>query len=106
VMKSRRFILISPDSCNRAAGKCLPSRLGDLQANDLDRASADDHAFDRRDHEPGDAQINYQLDGKPVRQHNRLGAAVARRGEQLKGAAAVGLEAVVTTAGLGHGVSG
>jgi hypothetical protein len=39
-----------------------------------------------------------------VREHDRLGRAVTGSGEQLERAAAVGLEAVATAAGLGHGV--
>src|SRR5262249_9607111 len=38
-----------------------------------------------------------------VREHHRLGAAVAGSGEQLERAAAVGLGAMATAAGLGHG---
>jgi len=37
-----------------------------------------------------------QLGRKSVREHQRLGAAVGRRGEQLKGAATACLGAVVT----------
>jgi len=37
-------------------------------------------------------------------EHHRLGAAVARAREQLERAAAVGVGAVATAAGLGHGV--
>src|SRR5262249_10834825 len=43
------------------------------------------------------------LDGEPVRDQERLGAAVARRGRQLKRAAAVGLGSVATAVGVRHG---
>jgi hypothetical protein len=51
-------------------------------------------------------RLDHHVGRETVRDHDRLRAAGGGRGEQLKGAAAVGLEAVVTTAGLGHGVSG
>ena len=51
-------------------------------------------------------KLDHLLDAEAVRDHKRLGAAVARRGQQLERAAAVGLGAVATAAGLGHGVGG
>jgi hypothetical protein len=71
-------------SCER-----LPSRVGDLHANDLDCASASDHAFDRRRRESGDAQIGQQRDAKAVREHQRFGHALRCVGEQTKRAAPV-----------------
>jgi hypothetical protein len=56
-----------------ASCKRLPSRVGDLHANNLDRASASDHAFDCRRCEPGDTQIGQQRYPKAVRQHQRFG---------------------------------
>src|SRR5262249_25667944 len=52
--------------------------------------------------QPSDAQINHLLDCEAVREHDRLGRAVAGR-EQFERAATIGLGAVATTAGLGHG---
>jgi hypothetical protein len=46
-----------------------------------------------RGREPGEHQLDQQLGRKSVREHERLGAAVGRGGEQFKGAATVGLGA-------------
>ena len=43
-------------------------------------------------------KLDHLLDAEAVRDHKRLGAAVARRGQQLARAAAVGLGAVATAA--------
>jgi hypothetical protein len=59
----------------------LPPCLRDLQANDFNRASASDHAFDLRDRETSDAKIDQQLAGKAVRHHQRFRHAFRRVGE-------------------------
>jgi len=66
----------------------LPSRLCDLHANDFHPPSARDRALGRRGREPGDAQIDQQLDAKSVRQHHRLYHPFRFAGEQTKRAAA------------------
>jgi hypothetical protein len=71
-------------SCER-----LPSHVGDLHANDLDRASPGDHAFDCRRCEPGEAQIGQQRDTKAVRHHQRFSQALRCVGEHTKRAATV-----------------
>ena len=45
-------------------------------------------------------QLDHLRGREAVREHARLGAAVVGGGEQLKGAAAVGLRAVATAAGV------
>ena len=83
-----------------------PSRLGDLHPRDLDRASAAarNHALAVRSREPSAYKVDHLPDQKVVRPQERPGAAVARSGEQFERAAAVGLGAVATAAGLMHGV--
>src|SRR5262249_33064731 len=54
---------------------------------------------------PARTSSDQQLGRKSIREHQRLGAAVRRGGEQLKGAATVGLRAVAAAVGLGHGVA-
>ena len=46
-------------------------------------------------------QLDQQLGRKSIRKHQRLGAAVRRGGEQLKGAATVGLRAVAAAVRAG-----
>jgi hypothetical protein len=55
--------------------------------------AARDHALGRRDRQPGADKLDHQPDADAVRQHDRLSAAVRRRGEQFERAAAVGLGA-------------
>ena len=51
-------------------------------------------------------QLDHLLGGEAVRAHDRFGTALLRAGRQpFERAAAVGLEAVATAAGLGHGVA-
>jgi hypothetical protein len=54
--------------------------------------------------EPGEHQLDQQLGRKSVREHERLGAAVGRGGEQFKGAATVGLGAAATAVRVGSQV--
>jgi WD40 repeat protein len=61
------------------------SRLGDAHPH-LDRASAGDYALGLR----GADQINQHLDRETMRDHDRLGAAVAAEGKQFERAAAGG----------------
>jgi hypothetical protein len=58
------------------------------------------------DARPGAYQLDQQLGRKSVREHQRLGAAVGRGGEQLKGEATVGLGAAATAVRVWHGVGG
>jgi len=80
-----------------------PPGLGDCHPHNFERASARDHALGCRGRQPSDAQINHLLDGEAVRDHDRFGRAIAGCGKQFERAAAVGLGAVATAAGLGHG---
>src|SRR5262249_36957440 len=57
-----------------------------------------DDALGRRTREPGARQFDHLRDGEAVREHDRFGAAVARRGEQFKRGAAVGLWAATRAA--------
>src|SRR5262249_47302355 len=84
----------------------LPPSLAELHPRDLHHLAVSDRALGVRGREPGANQLDQQLTRKSVREHQRLGAAVGRRGEQLKGAAAVGLGATAATVGVGHKVSG
>ena len=63
-----------------------------------------DDALGRRTREPGAHQFDHLRDGEAVREHDRFGAAVARRGEQFKRGAAVGLWAATRGGEVGHGV--
>jgi hypothetical protein len=78
-----------------------PPGLGDCHPHNFERASARDHALGCRGRQPSDAQINHLLDGEAVRDHDRFGRAIARRGQQFERAAAVGLGAAAVAAGLG-----
>jgi hypothetical protein len=53
-------------------------------------AVAGEHAFGRRCREPGANKLNPLRDGEAVREHDRLGTAVAGRGEQFERASASG----------------
>ena len=64
-----------------------------------------DDALGRRTREPGAHQFDHLRDGEAVREHDRFGAAVARRGEQFKRGAAVGLWAATRGGEVGHGVA-
>jgi hypothetical protein len=77
----------------------LPPSLGELHPRDLCHFAVADHALGVRGREPGAYQLDQQLGRKSVREHQRLGAAVGRGGEQLKGAATVGLGAAATAVG-------
>src|SRR5262249_60783428 len=48
----------------------------------------------------GDAQIDHQLHGKPVRQHDELGAALGSVSEQSERAVAGGREVVTAGGGM------
>src|SRR5262249_20287178 len=78
-------------SCSLRAFACerLPSRLRDLHANDLHRASARAHVLGLRRCEPSEAQIDQQLDAKAVRQHQRFGHAFRCAGEHTNRTTAV-----------------
>jgi hypothetical protein len=79
----------------------LPPSLADLHPRDLRYLAVGDHALGVRGRESGAHQFDQQLGRKSVREHQRLGAAVGRGGEQLKGAATVGLGAAATAVGWG-----
>jgi hypothetical protein len=66
------------------------ARLGDPHPHDLNGSPDGDQALGGCNRYLSDAQIDHQLDGKPVREHDRLGAAIRRRGEQFERAAASG----------------
>jgi hypothetical protein len=60
---------------------------------------AGDHALRR-------CQLDHLLGGEAVHAHDRFGTAFLRAGrQQFERAAVVGLEAVATAAGLGHGAA-
>ena len=82
----------------------MPASIADLHPRDLDLLTARDRALGVRGREPSAHQLEQQLGRKSVRKHQRLGAAVGRRGEQLKGAATVGLGAAAMAVRVGHGV--
>jgi hypothetical protein len=52
-----------------------------------------DHALGPCSRHPGADEINQEIDREPVREHDRLAAAVGGCGEQFEGAAALGLRA-------------
>jgi hypothetical protein len=54
-----------------------PSRLGDAHAGDLDRVSDGPHALSFCGRETHADQLDQQLDGEAMRQHDRLGRALA-----------------------------
>jgi len=53
-------------------------------------AVAGEHAFSRRCREPDGDKLDRLRDGEAVREHDRLGTAVAGRGEQFERASASG----------------
>ena len=73
--------------------ECPPPHLRDPHAGDFHRASACDHALGPCSRHPGADEINQEIDREPVREHDRLAAAVGGCGEQFEGAAALGLRA-------------
>src|SRR5262249_19370879 len=73
-----------------------------LHARGLHHLAACDHALGVRGREPSAHQLDQQLGRKSIREHQRFGAALRRRGEQLKGAATVGLGAAATAVRAGH----
>jgi hypothetical protein len=73
--------------------ECPPANLRDPHAGDFHRASACDHALGPCSRHPGADEINQEIDREPVREHDRLAAAVGGCGEQFEGAAALGLRA-------------
>src|SRR5262249_55560181 len=77
-----------------------PPFLRDPHLRDLDRASAAGQQPRARllRSRVSAHEIDHLCDGEAMREHDRLGAAVARRGQQLERAAAVGLEAVAQMA--------
>src|SRR5262249_57743655 len=89
--------LASCGPSSRVLRERLPSRLGDLHPCGLDPASAtaDNHALAVRSREPSAHKVEYLPDRKAMRPQHRLGAAVARRGQQFERAYAVGLRAAM-----------
>ena len=73
--------------------ECPPPHLRDPHAGDFHRASTCDHALGPCSRHPGADEINQKIDREPVREHDRLAAAVGGCGEQFEGAAALGLRA-------------
>jgi hypothetical protein len=94
--------MAKPRSQERAQARVLPltrpsqpykypsPHVGDPHADDLDRAPARDHALGSRGGEPGAHEVDHHVDREAVREHDRLGAAVAAGGQQFEGAAASG----------------
>jgi hypothetical protein len=76
---------------SRRRAEQLPPSLRDSDPRHLERAAAGDHALRLRCREPGADQFDHLLDRETMRQHNRLGAAIAAGGEQFERAAASGL---------------
>jgi hypothetical protein len=66
----------------------LPTRSADLQARDLERASARNYTLGRCRRQSQTYQLSHLFDREPVRQHDGLSAAVPAGGEQLERAAA------------------
>jgi hypothetical protein len=85
-----KTILAQPNApASTTLAQRLPSRVGDLHANDLDGAVASPHAFGCRGREFGLDQLNQHCAGEAMRQHDRLGAALGAGSEQFEGAAAL-----------------
>src|SRR5262249_27019961 len=89
-----------------AARYFLPPSLADLDPRALHHPAVGDHALGVRGRKPGAHQLEQQLGRKSIREHQRLAAAVRRGGEELKGAATVGLGAAAMAMRGGHGVDG
>src|SRR5262249_46147899 len=66
-----------------------PPHLRDPHAGDFHRASACDHALGLCSCHPGADEINQEIEREPMREHDRLAAAVGGCGEQFEGAAAL-----------------
>ena len=73
--------------------ECPPANLRDPHAGDFHRASACDYALCPCSRHPGADKIQQEIDREPMREHDRLAAAVRGCGEQFEGAAALGLRA-------------
>src|SRR2546429_9936258 len=82
--------IVMPDVILLALAQRPPSRLGDPQSGDLDPVIARDHALGRHAREPGADQLDQHLDREAVREHDRLGAAIAAGCEQFERAAVGG----------------
>src|SRR6478752_4002993 len=88
--RNPRQVLPRPNSsASTTLAQRLPSRVGDLHANDLDRAVASPHAFGCRGREFGLDQLDQHFAGEAMRQHDRLGAALGAGSEQFEGATAL-----------------
>jgi hypothetical protein len=84
----------------RAVIRAPTARLGDPHPSDLDSLATGDDALGGRAREPYVDQLDHHVDREAVCEHYRLGAAVAPGGEQLEGAAAVGLRMAASAGGF------
>jgi len=75
--------------------------LRDPRAGDLDGAPASDHALGGSGGQPAN-ECDHVFDREAVSEHERLGRAVVRRGEQFERAPAVGPGAVAQMAKRGE----
>ena len=75
--------------------------LRDPRAGDLDGAPASDHALGGSGGQPAN-ECDHVFDREAVSEHERLGRAVVRRGEQFERAPAVGPGAVAQIAKRGE----
>src|SRR5262245_31640629 len=75
------------------AHDCPSPRLGDPHQRDLHPMLARAHPLWRRGRQPGAHKFDHQRDGEAMRDHLRLGRAIAGCSKQFERAAAVGLEA-------------